>query len=794
MLKSYLKIAWRTLLKDRQFTCLNLAGLSTGLACALLIWLWVYDELTFDRFHENDSRLYQVMEHRPNEGGIATTQETPALLAEALAQNMPEVEYAAAVTPPSWFMKVPLTVNDKMVKAAGLFAGKDYFNIFSWGLMAGNKNQVLADKNNVVISAQLAKALFHTTNNIIGKTITWQIDSVKKHSIITGIFKGTPANSSVQFDFVISFAAFKEMMGITGSLDSRNSLGPFFTYLVLKQGAGVKQFNTKLAGFMKSHSNGATRNMFLKPYGENYLYGSYENGVQSGGRITYVKLFSLIAVFIILIACINFMNLSTARAFGRMKEVGMRKTLGAPRGTLILQHLGESMLMAFAALALALLLVALLLPAFNEITGKHLTAPVNADIILWFLGITLFTGLLAGSYPALYLSGFNAITVLKGNMHHAAGATWARKGLVVFQFTVSVIFIAAVLVIYQQITYVQTKSPGYDKDHVIYFEAEGKVPENTGAFLAAVKQIPGVINAAGMVGNVQGNGPGLGIAWKGEKGQEPDNVIMYRPFLVSCDLIETLGIKMTAGRTFSRDFSADRSAIIFNEAAIKAMGIENPVGKVIKFGGTDREIIGVAGNFNFQSLHKKVGPLFFQLEPRGTTIAVKIKAGMEKQAIDKLSAFYKGYNPGFAFDYKFLDEDYQAQYIAEKRVAALSKYFAGLAVLISCLGLFGLAAFTAEKKRKEIGIRKVLGASVQNVAVLFSLDLIKLVVISIIIATPIAWLLMDSWLQSFAYRVNIHWWTFALTGLLAMAIALLTVGFQSIKIALLNPVKSLRLE
>ncbi|CAL1518930.1 ABC transporter permease [Chitinophaga sp. MM2321] len=784
MLKNYCKIAWHNLLKDRQFTFLNLVGLSTGLACALLIYLWVHDELRFDKFHKNDSRLFQVMENRPNAAGIQTSPETPALLGETLTGMMPEIEYAVVSTPPSWFTSVAVSVGDDNIKSAGIFAGKDYFNVFSYQLIQGNSNQVLADKNSIVISEKLAKSLFHTTDNIIGKPIRWQIDHFEKYGVVAGVFKETPANSSVQFDFVLSFDAFKEMMSMGGNMAPQ---GPFYTYLVLKKDANVAHFNTKLSTFMSSYFKGPSRDLFLKPYADNYLYGKYENGVQAGGRIWYVQLFSLIAIFILIIACINFMNLYTAKAAGRMKEMGIRKSIGASRKALIFQYLGEAMLMTFLALIIALVLVVLFLPTFNNITGKHLTTPFNINLLTAFFIITFITGLIGGSYPAFYLSGFNPVAVLKGKITRSAGELWTRKGLVVFQFTMSAMFIVAVLVVYRQIAYVQSRNLGYDKDHVIYFESEGKVPENMTTFLAEIRKLPGVVNASSMVGNVLG-APSVGIPWQHD-GQ--DETILFRPFQINYGMIETLGIQMAAGRTFSGDFGTDSSKIIFNETAIKTMGIKDPVGKIIRLGGVSRQIIGVAKDFHFQSLHEEVKPLFFRIDQLNSTVMVSIKGAMQQQAIDRLRAFYKTYNPGFSFDYKFLDEDYQAQYQSEKQVAVLSKYFAGLAVLISCLGLFGLAAFTAERRRKEIGIRKVLGATVSHVVIMLSKEFLQSVLIAILIATPLAWWIMTGWLQHYAYHIPMGADIFLLTGGAMILLTLVTISFQAIKAAMANPVKSL---
>lgn len=785
MFKNYFTVAWRHLLKNRQFTGLNLVGLSTGLACTLLIWLWVQDERSVDRFHKNDDHLFQVMEHRSHSGGITTSAETPALLDETLTMLMPEVASATVTTPPSWFPSVVLSVGDENVKGAGLFAGKDYFKVFTYPLISGNPNEALAHKDGIVISEQLAMRLFPNTTEVIGKPVSWQIFQIKKSSIVTGVFKGTPANSSIQFDFLLSFEAFKEIMGMQGGMDSG---GPFYTYVVLKEGTQVTAFNDKLSSFMKSRSNGNQRRMFLKPYGENYLYVDYENGVQLGGRIAYVRLFSLIAIFILVMACINFMNLSTAKAAGRMKEMGIRKTIGAGRLSLVVQYLAESFLLALAAMLLALLMVLFFLPTFNHITGKELAIAIDTRFVLTLLCMVLITGCLAGSYPAFYLSGFHPVAVLKGKVSPVTGALWARKGLVIFQFTLSVIFIVAVWVVYRQIAFIQSHKTGYDKEQVICFEAEGKVPAGMEAFLTEIRKIPGVINASGMVGNVLGGPSDLGNRWQWNGVEE---TTPFRCFQASYGMIETLGIEMKEGRSFSAAYRMDTTAIIFNEAAIRVMGIKDPVGKVIRLNGADRQIIGVTKDFHFQSLHEAIKPSFFQLDFQCNTVMVKINRAREKEVIDRLKTFYTTFNPGFPFDYKFLDEEYQAQYLAEQRVAVLSRYFAGLAVLISCLGLFGLASYTAERKRKEIGIRKVLGATVSQVVLLLSKDFLRAVGIALCIAIPLAWWIMHDWLNGFAWHISLSIDIFLVTGIAVILLTVLTVSFQAVHAAMANPAKSL---
>ncbi len=784
MLAHYFLISFRNFKRYKSSFFINLFGLTTGLACALLIYLWVNDELNFDKFHEKNSQIFQLMQNQKTTESIMTTEATPGLLAETLVTEMPQVEYAASAFDASVAGKSTLSFQDKNIKANGLYASKDFFNIFSFHLIQGNENQVLNDIKSIVISEQLANSLFATTN-VIGKTVEFMHE---KEFIISGIFKGTPLNSSFQFDYVLSFEILKKQYP---NFSSWGSSAPS-TYVVLKKGTDIQQFNKGIEGLIKNKSGEAFRTLFIRPFSEKYLYDRYENGTQVGGRIAYVKLFSLIAIFIIIIACINFMNLSTARVSRRIKEVGIKKTVGATRISLIGQYLGESILITFLALLISLLLVVIFLPSFNEITGKQITLHFNANLVLSVLSIILFTGLISGSYPALYISGFNTVSVLKDKLKNSMGELWVRKGLVVFQFTLSVILIVSVLVIYKQIELIQTKNPGFDKNHIIYFDKEGSVIKNQEVFLSEVKKIPGVVNASStgfsIVGSYNTTG---GVFWQGKK---PDDKVNFEIQGVNYDLIETLGIEMQEGRTFSKDFGTDNTAIIFNDAAIKAIGLQDPIGKKINLWGNDRQIVGVTKNFNFESLHKKVNPLFFILMPERTLkIMIKLKSGTEKETINRLRKYYQGFNPGYSFDFKFLDSDFQTQYASENRVAILSRYFAGFAILISCLGVFGLAAFTAERRSKEIGIRKALGSSDFHIVYLLSSDFTKMVSIAILIALPISYFITEQWLEGFAYRINLRVWYFISAGLLALLITWFTVGIQAIKATRINLSECLRL-
>ncbi len=778
-------LSYRTFKRYKTTFFINLMGLSTSLAGALLIYLWVHDELNTDKFHEMDERLYQVMEHMKHDNKTYTHGETSGPMAEVLIEEMPEVEYAAAVAPTHWpgFDSFTLSVGETNIRATGQYAGEDYFNIFSYRLMYGDKDHVLSDKNSIVISEQVAMNLFNTTEGLIGKAVEFQHE---RDFLISGVFRQVPANSSVQFDFVLSFETFKD---IKPWVNSWGSTGPFI-YAVVKEETDIGQFNRKFPTIVQRITGDSARYPFLKSYSENYLFNTYENGVQTGGRIEYVRLFTIIAIFILLIACINFMNLSTARASRRLKEIGIKKVVGSGRGELIFQYMGESMLMAFASLIIAMLVVVLLLPQFNEITGKQLTLVFDRSLILAAMSITLVTGIAAGSYPALYLSGFRPIRILKGSQKAPLSAVRARKGLVVFQFTLSVILMVGIWVVYQQIEFVQGRHLGYEIDNVIYFNAEGRSKENMETFLSEMKRIPGVINASSTAHRMVGHNWSVGgVEWEGK---DPDNMIGFQVASVNYDFLETLGFELKEGRSFSRDFADDTQKIIFNETAIEAMGLSDPIGKTVRFMGS-KEIIGVVKDFHYESLHEKLTPFFFIIIPGSDNkVMARIEAGKERETLDRLQDFYAIHNPGFPFDYKFLDDDYEAQYTAEQRVASLSQYFTGLAILISCLGLFGLAAFTAERRTKEIGIRKILGAGNFSVVRLLSANFTKMVLVAITIALPVSYFIAQKWLEGFAFRIELEWWYFAGSGLIALLIAWFTVGLQTVKAANVNPVDCLK--
>ncbi|MCG8311407.1 MAG: ABC transporter permease [Cytophagales bacterium] len=784
MFQHTLLISFRSFKRYKGSFLINLIGLSTGLACALLIYLWVNDELSVDKFHENDSRLFQAMLNHDYTHGITTSPATPGLLAETLVEEIPEVKHAVATTTGQNIHHSILSATGKNIKAVSRFAGKDYFNMFSYNLIQGDRSRVLSDKNAVVLSETLAIKLFNTTENVLGKEVEL---NHKERYTVSGVVEDIRSSSSDQFDFVLSVEVLKDRFpgfsqwGNTG----------LRTFVMLNEGANLNDLNMKIGSFIKSKHESSNATLFLRPYSDRYLYNKYENGRLVGGRIEYVKLFSIIAIFILIIACINFMNLSTARSLRQMKEVGIKKAIGANRKVLAFQYLGESMLMTFLSLGVSLIIVWLFLPHFNQITSKELILTFDLTFIICVALITILTGLIAGSYPALYLSGFNPVSVLKGKLSTSAREFGIRRALVVFQFMLTILLIVGVMVVYKQMEYLQSKNLGYDRDNVIMFKKEGEVEKHLETFLSEVKNIPGVVDASSTTHRLTGHQSRTsGLQWDGKT---PDDFVPFEIVHVNYRLIETLEIEIIAGRAFSKEFASDESGIIFNEVAIKRMGLHDPIGESVKLRGEDRQIIGVTKDFHFQSFYEDVNPLFLLFNPGNTDkVVVKIEAGRERETIGRLQQFYQEYNPGFPLDYAFLDQGYQAQYVAEQRVASLSRYFSGLAIIITCLGLFGVMAFTAKRRTKEIGIRKILGSSAWGIIRLLSVDFAQMVLVAIVIAMPLSYIIVKNWLDDFAYRIDLAWWFFVGAGVIALFIALFTITLQTIKAANVNPVQCLR--
>ena len=789
MIRHSLLLIFRNFTRSRGSFFINLIGLSTGLASTLLIYLWVMDEVAMDAFHENEGRLYQVMANHDNSDRIETMEATPHPLAAALGKEIPEIRHAVNLAPAAWFTKFTLSPEGSTtkVKAAGQFVDSAYLRVFTFPLLHGESENALSNPHAILVSEQLAINLFGATENIIGRSVEWNIAQFKNQAVITGVLKNVPRSSTQQFDFLITMEAFHEL---TGRDENWGNNGPS-TFVVLDEHADPDQTSEKISGFIKTKRANANVTLFLRPFSDGYLNGRYENGVLAGGRIEYVRLFSLIAIFILLIACINFMNLSTAKASRRIKEVGIKKAVGAGRRILIFQYLGESLLMSFLSLTVALVLTQLLLPGFSLLTAKVLVLKFTPSLVIALVAIATITGVIAGSYPALYLSGFSPASVLKGKFSASLGEQWARKGLVVFQFALSVIFIVAVIVVSHQIEFVQTRNLGFDKDRVIVFDKEGEIAGHQESFLAELRSLPGVSYASTVGQNIIGlDQYTIGVSWEGKN---PDDMVRFSTVQVDYDLIETLGIEVTSGRSFSRDFQDSTSVIICNQAAIDVMGLLDPIGKKIIFWNKPVEIIGVVKNFHYESFRERVKPFIFRMNPAETMhVLVKLEAGREREALDQVENVFTRVNPGFPFNYKFMDQDFQALYVSEQRVAILSDYFAGLAIMISCLGLFGLAAFTAERRRKEIGLRKVLGSSEIGIVYLLSRDFTRIVLAAVIIALPLSYLITKYWLDGFVYHIELKLWYFAGAGIAALLIAWLTVGMQAFRAARVNPTECLK--
>lgn len=785
MLRNYFVIAWRSLLKDKQFSTLNVLGLSAGLACTLLIFLWVNDELNFDRFFTNEDRMYRLLEQRTVNGITSHTHESSGRLSDAVKQALPEVAYAAAVAPASWFPPKTLSVGDKNIKANVQYADKDYFNIFSFTLLEGEKTEVLSTKSAIVLSDELAIKLFGTTHDIIGKPVVFDHDTT---FYVSGVFKKMSANSSQQFDFLLPFDYFRAVKDWVTYWDHS---GPH-NFVLLKEETSGAAFNKNVENIIANNTGNKNRKVVGVKFSDGYLHNHYGDSVQSGERIQYVKLFTALAAFILVIACINFMNLSTAKASRRLKEVGIKKVVGARRGQLIVQFLTESILLTLFALVIALAVATILLPQFNQLTGKTIELRFTWQLVSGIILIVLITGILAGSYPALYISGFNPLAILKGKLKTSTAELLSRKGLVVFQFTLSTILIVAVTVIYQQVNHIKNMNLGYNKENIVRFTAEGRIQNSQQAFLAEMQQLSGVTNAAYTYHSIIGRSYSTGnVAWSG---MHPDDQKSFEIFGISHNFIETMGMDVKAGRSFSSNFELDSLNIILNQSAAKAMNIQEPVGTIIRFQGSERTVIGVVDDFHFESMHETVKPAIMQLQRGEGTIVARIKQDNQRETLASIESLYKKYNPNFPFTYNFLDEAYQRQYDSETRTATLSGYFAALGIIISCLGLFGLAAFTAQKRKKEIGIRKVIGASSFTITAMLSKDFLKLVGLALLIAFPVSWWLMNDWLQNYAYRVEIRPGIFIIAGTIVMIITMMAISAQTIKAALANPVKNLRTE
>lgn len=790
MIKNYLKVAWRNLLRNKFFSLINILGLALGMACSILILLWVQNEVDMNGFHKNGPQLFAVYERQYYDHKVIGQYSTPGVLPAELKKQIPEIEYSTGL---GFNNQNTFKVGDKILKIEGNSADADFFKMFSFPLLQGNVKTALSTPSSIAVSRKMAEGFFGSPQNAMGKTVRYEN---RKDFIITAVYENIKSNSSLKFDFLTNWDAF--LQDNSWAKEWGNN-GPA-TYIQIRKDANPVLVEKKLQHFLdnlnKEQKKGTfTEELYMQKFGDGYLHGDFKEGKFEGGRIEYVHIFSIVAVFILLIACINFMNLTTARSVKRAREIGVRKVVGAVKGVLIRQFIGESLLLTTIAVIFALALIVCLLPLFNSITQKEIALPFG-EWAFWLklIVITLVTGFVSGSYPALFLSSFNPVTVLKGTMKLGSGAAWFRKSLVVFQFVLSVLLIIGTIVISRQVNYIQSINLGYDRENFIYVPLDGDLTSKYIVFKNEALKLPGIQSVTRMSQNPTDieNGTG-GVDWDGKD----QNVnIEFTQASVGYDFISTMKLKMAAGRDFSKDFATDSVGYIINEAALKRIGYKDPIGKRLTFWRKKGTIIGVVKDFHFTSLHDAIRPFVIRLaekESYGSAL-IRIQAGKTKEAIAAIERLWKEMNPNFQFTYQFSDDEYKKLYNNEQIVSKLSDAFAFLAIFISCLGLLGLAMFTAEQRTKEIGIRKVLGASVSSLFALLSKEFIVLVVIALLLASPIAWYVMNKWLLNYNYHINISWWVFLLSGLIAIMITLATVSFQSLKAALMNPIKSLRSE
>ncbi len=798
MIKNYFKIAWRNLWRSKGYSLLNIGGLAIGMAIAITIGLWVYDEVTYNHYHKNYKRIAKAMQNMTFNKEISTQDYNPMVLATALRSTYGN-DFKQVITA-SAGQSVSLKAGEKVLNIKGGFFEPGIADMLNLKILKGAATG-LKEPGTVLLSASAAAKFFGNEDPVNKLMVMANATSLK----VEGVYEDLPDNS--EFNEVKFMVPWSLMLSLNPGLSRDDWNGNMFqTYVQLAgnadmQTVSAKIKNIKFAQVDKEQQANVKPEVFLFSMDKWHLYSEFKNGKNVGGRITYVWLFGLIGIFVLLLACINFMNLTTARSEKRAKEVGVRKAIGSLKSQLVKQFFSESILVAVIAFAIALLVVWLLMPFFNEVAGKKIHI-LWSNPVFWILGLsfTLVTGLIAGSYPALYLSSFQPVKVLKGSFRSGKYSAIPRKVLVVTQFTVSIMLIIGVIVVFQQIQFSKNRLVGYNRNGLISIaNRTNDIHNHIDAIGNELKQSGAIMEMAESHSPATEVWLGLdGFDWQGK---DPNSQITFASILVSHDFAKTMGLQFTQGRDFSREYLSDSSAFILNEAAVKTMGFKNPVGEIVTLKAgqqpkTPYKVIGVVKDMLMESPYEKISPAIYWLNRgRGNFTTIKLNPATDtRTALSKIETVFKKYNPAAPFEYKFVDDEYAKKFGDEERIGKLTSVFAILAIFISCLGIFGLAAFTAVQRTKEIGVRKVVGASVFNLWQLLSKDFLLLVFISFLIAAPIAYYFMHNWLQHYEYRTGIAWWIFGAVCLGAMLITLLTVSFQSIKAALMNPVKSLKTE
>ncbi len=788
MFRNYFKVALRNIKRYKTFSTINIMGLAISMSCVILIFLWVRDEITYDEFNSNLENIYRVVIRDSSTNKIRNSAVTPAPLAYVLKNEYPEITQITRTASGRNLIKFD---NKSFDENEILYADPGILNIFSFPLIAGNIATALSDPHSLVITEDAAEKYFGR-EQAVGKIV----EIKEKDFVVSGVLKNLPQNSTLKFNILIPFEYLREVENIDFWGAWR-----YYTYVQLKENLSIHEVNKKIAGIIAKHQPNAKSSPYLQPFQEIHLYSDLNYDIPGRSDIKYVWIFSSLALFITIIACINFMNLATAKFGIRSKEIGMRKVVGAGRKSLVLQFLGESVLLSFIALLIAVLIVELILPSFNLFSAKNLSLDFisSSKLYLGLIGLGLIIGILSGSYPAILISAFQPIQILKSiptkrTFKENKNSKSGRNFLVVMQFTITIIFIISALIIANQLNYIKEKKLGFEKNYVVYIPMKGNLLKNYQTFKNKLIQDPNINNvtASFQLPTNIGSSPGE-MEWEGKN---PGQNVRINAGLIDYNYFETFEMEMALGRRFSKKHNADDSAAyILNETAIAEMAMVNPIGKWFSFWDTRGTIVGVVKDFHSQSLHKKINPIVLKIDSYWLFyVYARINSTNIAAAISKIEKTWKRFNPDYPFEYHFLDETIDKLYWSEQRMGDLFQYLTYLTLFIACLGLFGLSSFTTEQRIKEIGIRKALGASISGILILLSKEFVKWVIIANILAWPVAWFVMDKWLQNFAYRIQIDWWVFILSGSIALVISILTVSSQAIKTALTNPVESLRYE
>lgn len=791
MITNYIRTAVRSLWKNKVYSFLNIFGLMTGIACAGIIFLWVEDEVQYNSMHEKKDRLYAVLQHWQYDGYKRTFWSTPALMGPAIKAEFPGVANVCRTTEEP--VSAMFNNGSTAYYASGMYADSSLFSMFTFPFVEGDVRTAFAQPHSLVITEKTARKFFGQTTNVTGKML--KMDN-KQEYMVTGVLKDLPQNSSLRFEWLAPFQTYFNQNKWLTSWDA-NAVNNFVEVV---PGTDIAAFNRQLAAYVKAKFSRAVTTPFLFSMNDWRLRGDFVDGKPAGGRIGYVRLFTIIGWIIIFIACINFMNLATARSEKRSKEVGVRKVLGAGKGRLIVQFIGEAMMMSFVATLLAVVVISLLLPAFNAMVGKEMGLGLQHPSH-WaaLLAIAVVTGLVAGSYPSLYLSSFNPVAVLKGIKMPGGSAAFIRKGLVTLQFTVSIVLIISTIIIYQQIEHVKSRKLGYNKDKLLEMNVTGRMRPDFEAIRQDLLNT-GLIENVAMSDHVtiEGGNNTNALRWAGSS----DKGILISNRCVTPEFFATSGMELKEGRDFLPGATVDSFSVVITESLSRIMGAEGNIGRnLLVPDGAEANyrpyrIVGIVKDYVYGDMYGKPDPVAFFKQGNGPRVMyIRVAANADpERAVKSIEQVMLKDNPGYPFAFRFVDEQFNAMFSSEQLIGRLSRVFASLAIIISCLGLFGLAAYTAERRTKEIGIRKALGASVAGIARLLSMEFLKLVLLSAVIAFPLSWGMMTRWLDQFSYRTAIHWWVFILAGGMAVLIALITIGYQAIKTAMQNPVRSLQAE